>query len=115
MQARGERLRWTERALHSSLGDRLEAWERERKVRRLQQRAQREGGSVVFTPDACKGHFGDRDRRIVAAYRERLDRLGVPYPPGLAAADAPSGRPAQSPDQWPQPGLGRSSQAVEAL
>jgi hypothetical protein len=43
-----------------------------RKVRRLSRRLEREGGSVAFSPDECRGHFAAHDARILAAYRQRL-------------------------------------------
>jgi hypothetical protein len=60
------------RVLSSRLFDPVERWERERKVRRLAARHQREGGSVAFSAHECRGHFAAHDARILAAYRERL-------------------------------------------
>jgi hypothetical protein len=52
--------------------DPIERWEMRRKVRRLSRRLEREGGSVAFSPDECRGHFAAHDARILAAYRQRL-------------------------------------------
>jgi hypothetical protein len=60
------------RVLSGRLFDPVERWERERKVRRLAARHQREGGSVAFSAHECRGHFAAHDARILAAYRERL-------------------------------------------
>jgi hypothetical protein len=60
------------RVLSSRLFDPVERWERERKMRRLGARHQREGGSVAFSAHECRGHFAAHDARILAAYRERL-------------------------------------------
>jgi hypothetical protein len=47
-----------------------------RKVRRLSRRLEREGGSVAFSEDECRGHFAAHDARILAAYRQRLAEYG---------------------------------------
>ena len=49
----------------------LERWEMRRKIRRLTARAAREGGSLSFSEDECRGHFAAHDIRILAAYAER--------------------------------------------
>jgi hypothetical protein len=56
--------------------DPLERWEMRRKVRRLSRRLEREGGSVAFSEDECRGHFAAHDTRILAAYRQRLAEYG---------------------------------------
>ena len=55
----------------------LERWEMRRKVRRLSRRLEREGGSVAFSENECRGHFAAHDTRILAAYRQRLAQHGV--------------------------------------
>jgi hypothetical protein len=57
--------------------DPLERWEMRRKVRRLSRRLEREGGSVAFSANECRGHFAAHDARILAAYRQRLAQYSV--------------------------------------
>lgn len=109
----GRVLRWAEGLLGTTVGSRIEDWERERKVRKLLQRAAREGGAVAFTPHECKGHFGDRNRQVAVAYRERLDRFGVAAPdrlqPDLGIPER--GWPRRS-TAAPQPGLSGGSEVT---
>lgn len=63
--------------LSARVFDPLEQWEMRRKVRRLGRRLEREGGSVAFSKDECRGHFAAHDARILAAYRQRLAEYGV--------------------------------------
>jgi hypothetical protein len=62
--------------LSARLFDPLERWEMRRKVLRLSRRLEREGGSVAFSEDECRGHFAAHDARILAAYRQRLAEYG---------------------------------------
>jgi hypothetical protein len=62
--------------LSARVFDPVERWEMRRKVRRLCRRLEREGGSVAFSPDECRGHFAAHDARILAAYRQRLAEYG---------------------------------------
>ncbi|HEX5164839.1 MAG TPA: hypothetical protein VFV93_05545 [Thermomicrobiales bacterium] len=62
--------RLAERALAGRVGDRLERWERERKIRRLS-RIAGENGEASFSPDWCKGHVSGHERRILAAFDDR--------------------------------------------
>ena len=50
----------------------LERWEMRRKIRRLRARAAREGGSLAFSAEECRGHFAAHDVRVLAAYSERV-------------------------------------------
>jgi hypothetical protein len=63
--------------LSARVFDPLERWEMRRKVRRLSRRLEREGGSVAFSENECRGHFAAHDARILAAYRQRLAEYGV--------------------------------------
>jgi hypothetical protein len=63
--------------LSAQVFDPLERWEMRRKVRRLSRRLEREGGSVAFSENECRGHFAAHDARILAAYRQRLAQYGV--------------------------------------
>ena len=55
--------------------DAFERWEMRRKVRRLEARARREGGSVAFSAGECRGHFAAHDVRVRAAYAARCAEL----------------------------------------
>jgi hypothetical protein len=56
--------------------DPLERWEMERKVDRLSARARREGGSVTFSAEECRGHFAAHDQRILRTFHERIATYG---------------------------------------
>ncbi|MDI3339982.1 MAG: hypothetical protein QJR03_05555 [Sphaerobacter sp.] len=71
----------TELPLRTPVGERLERWERERKIRRLSQ-ASGPGAEAEFTADWCKGHIDGHGRRTLAAYAARLRALGVFDPDG---------------------------------
>ena len=62
--------------LSARLFDPVERWEMRRKVRRLTQRLEQEGGSIAFSEHECRGHFAAHDARILAAYRRRLAEYG---------------------------------------
>ncbi|MDE3112828.1 MAG: hypothetical protein KGK34_07770 [Chloroflexota bacterium] len=62
-------------ALSSRLFAPLERWERERKIRRLEDRHRREGGSVSFTEHECRGHFGAHDVRVPALVAARVAEI----------------------------------------
>lgn len=70
------------RAASGALGSRLfgpiERWEMARKVRRLEARARREGGSVAFTRHECRGHFAAHDVRILSAFAARAAEVEAP-------------------------------------
>lgn len=65
-----------EAPLRSPAGERLERWERERKIRRLSQ-VHGPGGEAAFSADWCKGHFDGHGHRTLAAYAERLRALDL--------------------------------------
>jgi hypothetical protein len=68
--------RTMERLLSGRIGSRLEAWEMRRKVQRFNQRAQAEGGRVLFTPDCCKGHFDGHGEIIPRRFERQMARYG---------------------------------------
>ncbi|MEJ2735766.1 MAG: hypothetical protein P8189_19750 [Anaerolineae bacterium] len=62
-----------ETVLAGRAGDAVERWERERKIPRLIQAAERRGGTeVTYTPDLCKGHVDDHASLVHELYMERL-------------------------------------------
>lgn len=68
----------SEALLGGRLGDRVEQWERARKIPRLRQEAARLGGSgAVFTPEACKGHMADHGSEVSRQYSARLAVQGL--------------------------------------
>lgn len=69
--------RLAERLLGGRLGARLERWEMQRKIRKFSRQAEAEGGSVMFTPDCCKGHFDHHDEIIMQLFRRRLAQHGL--------------------------------------
>jgi hypothetical protein len=75
----GRRGQWLlEAALAGSVGDAVERWERERKIPRLIQAAERSGGAeVTYTPDLCKGHVDDHASGVRDLYMERLAKQGA--------------------------------------
>jgi hypothetical protein len=67
-----------EATLSGRMGDAAERRERERKIPRLRQVAQQQGGSgAVYTPELCKGHADDHSARVNRQYVARLTALGV--------------------------------------
>jgi hypothetical protein len=63
-----------EGSLRTSLGARLEHWERRRKIRRFEQ-LERSRHTTSFDADHCKGHFQSNEQQILRAFDERLRRL----------------------------------------
>jgi hypothetical protein len=59
------------------LGDRLERWERARKLRRFQKDLARPDSAARLDPTQVKGHFEDHGARILRHYRERLQRFDL--------------------------------------
>jgi hypothetical protein len=85
--------RWLKRLgealLGGRLGDALERWERERKIRRLAGQALDAGTlAACFNEGVCKGHMHDYGRRIQTAFDERVRAAGLD---GSSSACAPAG------------------------
>ncbi len=64
-------------ALESRLGQGLEQWEMERKLARFSGQAAQGTMEAHFAADWCKGHFDGHARKIMNAYGERVQALGV--------------------------------------
>jgi hypothetical protein len=85
--------------LSGRLGDRLEAWEMRRKLRKFQPQLSHSGGSAILTKDQVKGHFEDHGEYVHRTYQTRLREFcltgtgcaGDPKP--LIRADAQEPRP----------------------
>jgi hypothetical protein len=76
---RGWRLslqRLGEKLLGGRLGDRLERWERERKLRKFGAAAARSGPAARLDEQQVKGHFDDHGRDIMRQFDDRLARYG---------------------------------------
>jgi hypothetical protein len=67
--------RLASRVLAAPAFDRVERWEMQRKIKRLLARAGRDGGSVAFSKDECRGHFAAHDVRVLAEFSTRVARL----------------------------------------
>ena len=71
-------LRWLKRLgewlLSGPLGDALENWERERKMRKFAAAAQRPDSAARLDADHVKGHFDDHTRLILQRFEERVSR-----------------------------------------
>ena len=68
--------RLLEWALGGRLGDRIEAWEKARKVRRFE--AMRQAESAARVDDSqVKGHFNDHGGNVLAQYQRRLTAYGL--------------------------------------
>jgi hypothetical protein len=60
------------------LGDRLENWERERKIPRLRQIASERGGAgTSYSAKLCKGHIDNHADAVQKRYAARLAELGL--------------------------------------
>jgi hypothetical protein len=71
----GQRL--AEAILGGRIGDRIEAWERQRKIPRLQELAlQRGAQGARYTPELCKGHVNDHGNRVQERYLAQLAAHG---------------------------------------
>ncbi|MBI3762417.1 MAG: hypothetical protein HY260_11230 [Chloroflexi bacterium] len=74
----GRRLqRMLEWLWRGELGERLESWERKRKIAKFRRQAQLPSANAVLDESHVKGHFADYRRPALTAYEERLERYGV--------------------------------------
>jgi hypothetical protein len=58
--------------LSGAFGDRLEAWEMQRKFRKFQPQLGRPDGAAILDRDHVKGHFDDYGGPVMRLYAERL-------------------------------------------
>ncbi|HLA99623.1 MAG TPA: hypothetical protein VJL34_14325 [Anaerolineales bacterium] len=63
-----------ERLLHTRLGEGLERWEMNRKIRKLT-RINSSSIEIHFSADWCQGHFDRHGERTLTAFRRRLENL----------------------------------------
>lgn len=71
-----------EQGLRGRVGGRLEQWEMRRKLAKFERQAAQtapegDGLEVYFGADWCKGHFDGHAGRIMDAFAERIDTLGI--------------------------------------
>ncbi len=63
-----------EKLFSGHLGNRIEAWEMQRKIRKFHA-AQHSIDESNFSPTRCKGHFDLHQQRVMMQFRERLNTL----------------------------------------
>jgi hypothetical protein len=71
--------RFGEFFLGGSVGDKLERWEQNRKIRKFQGQID-QTSDVKLDEKQVKGHFDDHSSVILRQYNERLDQFGLTYP-----------------------------------
>jgi hypothetical protein len=67
--------RIAERLLSGHPGDKLEAWEMRRKLRRFQNQLGKLDGDAILDRDHVKGHFDDYGEPVMRLYAERVAHL----------------------------------------
>ncbi len=73
-----------ERLLGGYIGDAIETWERQRKIRQFAPLLQHSGGNAIINQDQVKGHFNDHGERILRLYHQRLEEFQlIESPPPL--------------------------------
>lgn len=85
---RGTVARVTERLLMSSMGGRVDRWDRRRRSREIT-RQNPESPEVVLDARQCKGHVNAHGARIQSAYAERLFDLGLDAVNDRSSTDEP--------------------------
>lgn len=69
--------RMLEWALGGAIGEAIEKWEMQRKVRKLSLQAGIESDPLAFSPDRCKGHFEGHGRRTMKEFARRTQEYGL--------------------------------------
>ena len=70
--------RFVEWLLSCRLGDRLEHWERERKLAKFRPRLDQPASEAVLDETQVKGHFDNYRQKVMRAYEERCRRFNLP-------------------------------------
>lgn len=73
----GNLKRGLEVLLSGKVGDRLEKWEHQRKLRRFAPQAAHPHSDAQLDNSQVKGHFNDHGRRILDSYCDRLRQYGL--------------------------------------
>lgn len=76
-----------ERVLGGRLGDRVEAWERGRKLKRFATQSHPKNSAAQVDSSQVKGHFNDHGRGVLAHYHARLKAFGLEEHRADLAAD----------------------------
>jgi hypothetical protein len=63
-----------EKLLNGRLGEKLERWEQSRKIARF---SSQKGAEARFSPEVCKGHFGNYSQRTLAIFAEKCRQYGL--------------------------------------
>jgi hypothetical protein len=69
--------RAAEMIFSTPLGDILEHWEYQRKLRKFAPQTQQPTSSAMIDGDQAKGHFNDHGLRILEQYQQRLRTFGL--------------------------------------
>jgi hypothetical protein len=69
--------RTAEVILNTPIGDMIERWEYQRKLRKFAPQTQQPTSSATIDGDQAKGHFNDHGLRILEQYEERLRAFGL--------------------------------------
>ncbi len=69
--------------LAGHIGDAIETWERQRKIRKFSPLLQQSGGNAIINQDQVKGHFSDHGERILRLYHQRLKEFQLTESPPL--------------------------------
>jgi hypothetical protein len=68
----------SERVLRGKLGDTIESWEMNRKIKKLGGQIPPNGDSIQFSADVCRGFFSGHGRRILREFDSRKDTYPLP-------------------------------------
>jgi glycosyltransferase involved in cell wall biosynthesis len=63
-----------EKLLNGRLGEKLERWEQSRKIARF---SSQKGAEARFSPEVCKGHFGNYNQGTLAIFAEKCRQYGL--------------------------------------
>lgn len=74
-------------ALNGRLGNWLERWEYQRKLRRFTPDMQAVDSSAVLDENNVKGHFNDYGNPVLRRYHQRLGEIGLENTPAFAPGD----------------------------
>ncbi len=66
-----------ERALAGGIGDRIERWEMNRKIRKLSAQVSTHADAVLFSPEMCRGFLSGHGRRVLSEFYARVEQLAM--------------------------------------
>lgn len=79
--------RFAEWLLRGKLGDALESWEYQRKLRRFEADARTPHSAAQLDESRVKGHFNDYGHPVLRQYQQRLREYGLEETPVAASGD----------------------------